>query len=436
MRFIFVPSHYSKNVKENVIQGKSREKNVDNAFQQVLRSINKKREVPMKLKSLFCVSLCLSILLLACSNVSAQAEKLRIGLLVALTGWFSAAGTAELDEATVIADMINEKGGVIVGGKKYLIELVPEDMKSTHEGVTAALNKLIYDKKIRYVAGPTAFWGPASAPLCEANKILNAIGYCANTPGELDKTTKYRILAENGTMGHIYAMLKYIKKAHPNVKTVAIVNPDDGSIPYLKPLIKRALEVGDIVTYPNELVDFSPIASKLAARKADAIFNPNAIGTHVGSILKGLRELGDNRWYFYCGVATCSVLKGLAGAAAKNVVSMGIMQNAKGNPPQLQEFLVRYFKKVGEERSLIFQNSECVYALAQVIQNAQSLDPDVIMKKFVQMDKVETIYGTGRVCGEKTYGVKQAIAHPLPVQYIDEKGEIKFYGWITDVYVP
>ncbi len=129
-------------------------------------------------------------------------------------------------------------------------------------------------------------------------------------------------------------MIKFIKKNHPNVKSVAIVNADDGGVPYLKPLIAKALRengisvAGDWVAFPNEMVDFSPIASKLAALKADAIFHPNGMDRHVGPILKGLRELGDERWYFYAGVSPCSDIKTLAGAGATKVVSLA--PNARG----------------------------------------------------------------------------------------------------------
>ncbi len=125
-----------------------------------------------------------------------------VGLLVGLTGWFSVPGNIELTECKTAAEMVNDRGGMTIKGEKYLIDLVPEDMKSTNEGTTAAVNKLIYDDKVQFIVGPSAFWGPASAPLCEANKMINVLGYCANTPGELDKNTPHRVLAEDGSMGH------------------------------------------------------------------------------------------------------------------------------------------------------------------------------------------------------------------------------------------
>jgi branched-chain amino acid transport system substrate-binding protein len=381
----------------------------------------------------------------ALSGIAAEPKKIRVGLLVGLTGWFSAAGNADLNECKAAADLVNERGGVKIKGEKYLIELVPEDMKSSNEGTTAAVNKLIYDKKVQFIVGPLAFWASASAPLCEANKMINLTGFCANTPGELDKTTKHRILAENGTMGHVYALIKFIKKNHPEVKSVVVVNPDDGGIPYSKALWTKALGdsgmtmAGDIITYANELVDFSPIAAKIAARKADAIFHVNGIGPQVSPIVKGLREQGDERWYFHAGMTRCPDIKKLAGAGARKVVTLAVTPGAPGNTPQMEEFIKKVYAKFADPKdqpSLIIQNSTAVWVLPQILQAANSLDAKEILKALPKMDKIETLMGPGRMGGEKTYGIKQAVTHPLPSQIIDEKGDIKFGGYITDIVVP
>ncbi|MEO0278175.1 MAG: ABC transporter substrate-binding protein [candidate division WOR-3 bacterium] len=401
-----------------------------------------RRGVVLTLVSMLFVSLSFLLPLGFCEEKSQPTPTLRVGGLLALTGWFSAAGLGERDECYTVLEMINEKG-VKIGDKLYKLELIIEDTQSTHEGVVTATNKLVYDKKVKFIIGPNAFWGPASAPICESNKILNIIGYCTNTPGELDKSTKYRILAENGTVGHVYATIKYIKAKHPEIKTVVMVHPDDGTIPYHKNLIKKALAdhgiamVGDVISFSNELVDFTPIAMKINRVKADAVLIPNAIGKHVGSILKGLRERGDERWVFYSGVAKMEDILQYSGkAAGRKVVSHGIYSEAEDNPPQLKEFLSRYYKKRGGVTPVVLQNSVALYILPQILEATQSLEPDTIMKNLAKVERVETLWGPGVLCGAKTYGVRNAIAHPLPVQYLDEKGEFKYGGWIKDIYVP
>ena len=106
----------------------------------------------------------LALLFITPYNATALAEEgktLRIGVLVCLTGWFSTFDTLEWEEAQLARDMLNERGGITINGQKYAIELIAEDCKSTVDGVVAAANKLVYDHKVKFIAGPAAFFSAA-----------------------------------------------------------------------------------------------------------------------------------------------------------------------------------------------------------------------------------------------------------------------------------
>jgi branched-chain amino acid transport system substrate-binding protein len=369
-------------------------------------------------------------------------KQLEIGVLVATTGWFSSAGLLDQEECGVVTDMLNDAGGITIDGQRYEIVPIFEDVKSTHEGVIAATNKLIYDKGVKFIVGPNAFWSSASGQLCEENKVFNAIGFATNTPGELDATTQYRVLAYNSTMGNVTGLIEFISTAHPEIKSVVALNPEDGSDVYLKPLFEKALAdkgidmVGDLVGYSLELVDFTPIAQKIGQIDADAVFVPNGIDTHIGNLLKGMREQGDERWVFYSSVALVSKIKDLAGPAGYKVTSGTALPGNPGNAASLDEFINRYYEKSGEVRSIILQTSNALYVLPQLLEKAQSLDPTVIKDALQNIDEVDTVWGPGHLCGEETYGIRNhAVCHPYCLQYLDENGEIQFGGWF-DVNVP
>jgi branched-chain amino acid transport system substrate-binding protein len=402
----------------------------------------------MRTKSLFSLIgiLCLTVAFTGFSFLTsyssearaAEPKELQIGAILCMTGWFANAGKLEKNECEVVTDLINENGGITVGGQRYKIALVIEDNKSSHEGTTAATNKLVYDRGIKFIVGPVAFWGKASGPICEANKVFNTIGFCTNTPGELDKSTQYRFLGSNATMGNTYGILQFVKKAHPEVKTVVALNPEDGSARYLKPLFDKALKdngismVGDLIGYSLEMTDFTPIAQKIAQIKADAVFCPNGGDMHIGNLLKGMRELGDERWLFYGSVATCDNIKTYAGKAAYKVTTATVTPGAPGNPPQLEAFLDKYRQKFGEAKSTIFQTSSALYITPHLIEAAQSLDPTKVKDSLQKMDKVETLWGEGRLSGEKTYGIRNhAVVHPYCVTFLDKDGKPQFGGWFN-----
>ena len=196
------------------------------------------------------------------------AKTLKIGYVLSLSDWYSVFDTVEDRYINACAKMINDKGGVTVQGQRYNIELVGEDGKSTMDGATAAATKLVYDHKVKFVIGATAFFNAAVAPVFEPNKVLHVLGYYSAQPGELDNTTPFGFLGYNASIGNTLTAVKAMKKEFPNVKKLVIVTPDDGAIPYLMPKVKKILEangftpVGDIIGFPNQMEDFSPIAAK------------------------------------------------------------------------------------------------------------------------------------------------------------------------------
>ena len=406
--------------------------------------MGKKGDVKMRRQKSFmiCIGLVLVLasMLLLVTQGAAQPKTLKIGYLLCLTGWYSVFDAVEEGHVKIVAQMINDRGGLTIQGQKYNIELVGEDGKSTLDGITAGANRLAYDQKVKFVVGPTGFFSTGSSPVFEPNKILHVSGYVSNQPGELDASTPYGFLAFNASIGTSIGAIKVMKKEFPKVKKVSLVSPDDGAIPYLIPKIKKLLEsngytmVGDVVPFPNEMEDFSPIAAKLNAIKdADAVFVENGSPVAVGMIAKGLRALGNNKPVVYQGLSSCKDILAIAGKdAADNITTMGLTPLAKGNPPLMDEV----YNRSGKKEPIFLFNPNGLWVLTKVIQAANSIDPDAVKAKWETMDKVDCLFGTGIFSGDETYGLKHhALGHPLPYQKL-VKGNVVYGGWIDVGPIP
>jgi ABC-type branched-subunit amino acid transport system substrate-binding protein len=110
---------------------------------------------------------------------TAEVKTLPIGALFSVTGFFSVREVPDYNQTLIMADYINENGGITVKGQKYNVEIVLEDCKTSMDGVTAAANKLVFDKGIKFTLGPTAFFAAAAGPVCDPNKVLRCITWCA-----------------------------------------------------------------------------------------------------------------------------------------------------------------------------------------------------------------------------------------------------------------
>ena len=375
---------------------------------------------------------------------TSEAKTLNIGMLLSVTGFFSVREVPDLNQTKIAADIINEQGGIMVNGQQYRVELIVEDCKSTMDGVTASANRVVYDKKVKFIIGPTAFFAAAAGPVCDPNKILRVITWCVNTPGEVDANTPYAFLGGNGSVLTSVAATKYLSKAYPNVKKVAIVTPDDGAVPYVIPIAKKLLAqqgisvVGEAVAYPNEMQDFSPIAAKLNAIKdADAIFLQNGLVPHLGGIVKGLRELGNNKPVAGSLPARIGQVVNITGVnAMKDVFTIAYTPKDQNIPPVAKEIINRTVAKYGADYQLEMSGPNCLWILKEVIKEAQSLDPTVVKGKWESMDKVETIFGTAKICGDKTFGIKHhVVASPQAVQIL-KNGVEASAGWIDLGVIP
>ena len=373
-----------------------------------------------------------------------EAKTLQIGGLMSLTGGFSGAhDIPDWSEAQIAAEMINDHGGITVNGQKYLIELVAEDCKSTMDGVTAAANRLVYDKGIKFIIGPCAFFSAAAGPVTDPNKVIRVITWCVGIPGEMDASTPYAFLGCAGSISDVIAAVKYLKQTYPDVKKVALVTPDDGGVPYLIPKVKDVLQAGglsvagDTIAYSNDMIDMSPIAAKINAIKdADAVFQANGLAPHIGGIVKALRELGNNKLYAVStGVPLGQVATIAGNEACKNLFVTNVAADDPNLPPLAKEICQRTIAKYGPDWSFFMTGASCVWSLKEAIEAAQSLDPTVVKAKWETMDKIETIYGTGTMGGEKTYGIRHAVGLPTPIEILKD-GKVTAVGWVDIGVIP
>lgn len=368
-----------------------------------------------------------------------EVKTLQIGQLVALTGWFAEAyDIRSARETAMMAEIINDKGGITINGQRYNIEIVNEDIKSTLDGTATAANRLVYDKQVKFVVGPMGFFSDASSPVFEENKVLHVSTWVTAKPGELDETTPYGFLGHNSCLGCAQGALRAIKKEFPTVRTLLLGAPDDGAPPYFIPKVKRLIEleggfevVGETVLWPNEMLDFTPISAKVnSIEGADAMLQINGPEFQIAGITKGLRELGNYMPWIKFAPEYCGEIMDIAGKpASTNIMTAGYTPGAPGNPPLMDELYNRLAVRYGPGKLNLF-NPNSLYVLVNVIEAAQSLDPTVVKAKWESMDTVDTLYGEAVICGDEMYGIKHhAIIHPLPIQKLMD-GEIVFGGWI------
>jgi branched-chain amino acid transport system substrate-binding protein len=365
---------------------------------------------------------------------SGAVETLKIGGIFQLTDWYSAVDAGEIGDTQVVADLINSKYPLVIQGTTYKIELVTQDGKSTLDGNTAAANKLVYDDKVKFVIGPSAFFNAATSPIFEAEKVMHVAGYNTFIAGEMNKDTPYAFLGSNGPCASSSAAMKALKREYPDVKNVAMATADEDTVNYTLDMWKQTVTdngfsiVGDLVLFSNSATDYNPIAVQLnAIEGADAYWFPLGTPPAYGNIVKGLRALGNTKPVVFPNYGP-STLAIVGPEASTNILNtQSYMDDDAGNPELLQEVL--------DARSTDLQwfgmTPNALWVLVEAMRAADSIVPEDVMAAWESMDKVSTLYGEGVLCGTETYGLKNhAVVYGCAVTKIVD-GQLSQVDWVT-----
>jgi branched-chain amino acid transport system substrate-binding protein len=362
---------------------------------------------------------------------AAERETLEIGVILSLSDWYSAVDALEKTDVELVAQMINEEGGITVQGKTYNVKLLIEDGKSTLDGNTAAANKLVLDDKVQFVIGPAAFFNLATSAIFEQAKVLHVASYNGLQPGEMGPDTPYEFLGLDPIAQQDVA-LKAVKALYPDVKTVVLAT-EDATYPAFENGFKELVPkngltfAGDPVLFATNAEDYNPIATKIMNLNPDAVWMAIGIPPSECAIAKGLRTLGYTGPIVWAGYAPMTV--GLVGPEAANDIIniLSARYQAPGNPPILDQILA-----MGDtERQWFGMAPNGLYMLKYAIEAADSLDPTVVRDTWENLDTIPTVYGDGFPSGDQLYGLHHhAWAYPCAVTLI-MNGQIESKPWIS-----
>ncbi len=109
-----------------------------------------------------------SFLGLAVRTGALGAEPIKVGAVLSLTGWAGFMGVPQKDAFTAIFDEVNRKGGI--NGRQ--IQCLFEDDQSNPTTAVVAATKLIRDKKVAVMTGPSMTdSGMSIIPICEREQV-------------------------------------------------------------------------------------------------------------------------------------------------------------------------------------------------------------------------------------------------------------------------
>lgn len=382
------------------------------------------------------------------AEAPADAETLKVGLMVNTTGWFAGVDTPNFNEFNAMVDYINANGGWEVGGTTYMLEPVFADGQSDDAALRTAAMSLV-DAGVKFVVETNDFWVFKCADVFEDEGVLHASAYCvSNNIPYLTPDNPLAFTGSNGSIGDLQACFAVLKEYYPDVHTVAYANDDNGSTDETYALLEQMAEengfemVGQVI-YPGDTTDYSSYAQQLVDTGADA-FMGNGSPDAYGAVLKAVRALGDDMVMACAQGKPVAMVMEYAGAdASYNGFTIGTSTRASDadrNTDLFNDLVAVVREKYGDDAAGTFDGAAAntLYVMLQMMQRAGSVDPEAVAAAWEEGGDVDSLYGPATIGGSETYGSdNHAIGHPRPVSIMDPDAEDGWYfaDWIQ-VNVP
>jgi branched-chain amino acid transport system substrate-binding protein len=318
--------------------------------------------------------------------VVAPPTPIKIGHVAPLTGGIAHLGKDNENGARLAVDEINAAGGLKIGDKTFVLELVAEDDKADPKEGTLAAQKLV-DAGVVAVVGHLNSGTTIPASKIYADASIAQISPSATNPKYTEQgfKTAFRVVANDNQQGSVLAnyAADQIK-----AKTIAIIDDRTAYGQGLADVVERVAKEKGLKVVSREFTtdkatDFNAILTKIRAAKPDVVMYGGMDAT-AGPMAKQMKQLGIKS-QFLAGDGVCSPeFVKLAGDAGEGLIcSMAgeaVEKLARG-----EEFRSKYKAKFNQDVQIYSPYSyDAVYVIAEAIKRAGGPDKAKIVEEVAK----------------------------------------------------
>ena len=214
-------------------------------------------------------------------------DTVKIGVNAALTGTFVSAGNTVHNAVKLAVKQINDAGGFVVNGKTYKLEPYYRDDRTDVNTAIANARELVDDIHVKAIWGTeTHDFSIAMTKITNPAKVIqftgnSSLGCClsedSTKPGGAlhytFQTEPQEFQRSGSTAKGVLTLLEPLLGYKP--KTSVVFVQDDAGGQYLSSHYVLALKANgqqtDLIKYPPETKDFTPLLTRVKADKPDVV---------------------------------------------------------------------------------------------------------------------------------------------------------------------
>ncbi|HXF83294.1 MAG TPA: ABC transporter substrate-binding protein [bacterium] len=239
------------------------------------------------------------------SGAAPVADRITIGFFLPLTGAAAAEGNGVREGADLAARLINEAGGIAVGGRRVRVDLVYEDDRCSPQGATEAANRLL-GRRVDFVGGSFCSSAALAAQPIFAQAGVPQIfyAYATDLTGAAREKAgaKYSVRLGPQAKTEVAPLAKYAVVANGHKTFFALgQNTDFGRsmVTEFRAVVEKL--GGRFVAEPEYFsfgaTDFRTILTRAKGSGADALVAMGLLGEMIGITLQ-YRELGLTQAFY------------------------------------------------------------------------------------------------------------------------------------------
>lgn len=294
-------------------------------------------------------------------------------------------------ELEALVPVFNEKGGLVIGGERYNIDLIIYDSKFDPPTARAAVERLIYQDKVKFILGDetTDSW----LPITEENKVL----VVANSPSPVLLSPDHKYVFQSSSLHtNPPSVFGWFVENYPDMKTFVALFTDDlkghaeaNMLRHLCDVFDR--ELLDIIHYPPDCTDFSAFATRLAKLNPD-VYTTCAGGPVQDALsMKGMKEAGwEGQILLYVALSPEAIGKVISLEFVEGMIAVTVATELPSPSPIAKELKDAYIAKHGSWPTPVILHVNTWYCLIEALKQAQSLDVDEVAAVIANGLRFET----------------------------------------------
>jgi branched-chain amino acid transport system substrate-binding protein len=382
-------------------------------------------------------------------------DTIKVAVITAFSGPASMSGDILFFFAQWVAHDVNKKGGILIDGKKKLIQVIKADNMGTVDGTNKVAERMAVQEKVHMFFGSaTTAMAKVMGQVANKHKVISVNINSADDAHDAENFTRYSFMtgltaAQDGrAYGYYYGQIRKKERKFYILTqdTMGGHSWAEGFKEGLTEFYPTAQIVGEDY-HKMMLTDFAPYITKVKASGAEVIFAPTTV-PDILYLIKQTRQMGLEIPLATLLLWDPSSLKSVGIEGSKGVVAL--THGHAGNPYFKNPEAIKWYKNwhelwknkwKGVYAGPLFENpfpplwiyADQFYWAISAFQRAGSTDPEKVIKAW----EGEVIqFATGeiakmRACDHKAIH-QMEISEFVPPEQQKVSFNIPPYSWGTD----